>query len=246
MSAGIETLPKILKDQTRRQAITLLKEHGGLTYTEMMDALNIVSTGTLNYHLKVLGDLLTKNDSGQYILSEKGELAFRMLQLFPAENVAQLRKRRQKQFWTVAAISQVIYFVSVLALYSMGYLGVGNLVMYTLWFFGGVVLAYLGYRMQDKPLALGSEEVRRRFKIVYPMAGVVAGLVVGFLGPVIVSAISFSLGGPNLIKNADAEDALLIITIAVALGAVLGYWMGKRKDFRKPKWMIKSDEQFGF
>lgn len=246
MSACIKTLPKILKDQTRIQAITLLKEHGALTYTEMMDALNIVNTGTLNYHLKVLGDLLTKNDGGQYLLSEKGEFAYRMLQLFPAENDIQLRKRRQKQFWTAAAISQVIYFVSVLTLYSMGYFNVGNLVMYTIWFFGGLVLAYLGYRMQDKPLVLGSEEERRRFKVIYPMAGATGGLVVGFLGPVIVSAVSFGLGGPNLIRNADAQDALLVITVTVALGAVLGYWMGKRNDFRKPKWMIKSDEKFGF
>ncbi len=246
MSAGIEALSKILKDQTRRQAITLLKEHGGLTYTDMMDALNIVSTGTLNYHLKVLGDLLTKNDSGRYMLSEKGELAFRMMQLFPAENDVQLRKRRQKQFWAAAAVSQVIYFVSVLALYTRGYFDVGNLVMYTVWFFGGLVLAYLGFRMQDKPLVLGSEEERRRFRIVYPMAGATAGLIVGFLGPVVVSVISFSTGGPNLIANADTEDALLIITVAVALGVVLGYWLGKRKDFRKPKWMIKSDEKFGF
>jgi hypothetical protein len=246
MSAGIGTLPKILKDQTRRQAIELLKEHGALTYTELMDALNIVSTGTLNYHLKVLGDLLTKNDSGQYILSDKGEIALRMLQLFPAENDVQLRKRRQKQFWITAAIGQVIYFASALSLYSLGYLNIGNLVTYTIWFFGGLVLAYLGYRMQDKPLVLGSEDERRRFKIVYPMAGATAGLAIGFFGPVIISAISFGLGGPNLIANADAEDALLIITVAVALGAVLGYWMGKRKDFRKPKWMIKSDEKFGF
>jgi DNA-binding transcriptional ArsR family regulator len=246
MSAGIETIPKILKDPTRRQAIKLLKEYGALTYTELMDALNIVSTGTLNYHLKVLGDLLIKNDSGKYVLSEKGETALRMLQLFSAENDVQLQKRRQKRFWAAAAIGQVIYFASALTLYSLEYLNVGNLVTFTIWFFGGLVLAYLGYRMQDKPLMLGSEDERRRFMIVYPMAGATVGLLVCFLGPVIVSTVSFGLGGPNLIAKAHIEDALLIITVAVALGAVLGYWMGRITDFRKPKWMIKSDEKFGF
>ena len=72
MSTGIETLPRILKDATRRRVITLLSEKSSLGYTELMDALGCVSTGTLNYHLKVLGDLLTKNDAGKYMLSDKG------------------------------------------------------------------------------------------------------------------------------------------------------------------------------
>lgn len=246
MSTGIETLPKILKDQTRRQAITILKERGSLTYSELMDALNIISTGTLNYHLKVLGDLLAKNNAGQYLLSDKGELAYRMLKTFPTENDALLRKRRQKLFWTVAAVSQVVYFVSALALYYLNYIDLGRLVEYTMWFFGGVALAYLGYRMQDRVPMSGSEEEKRRLRIAYPMLGGTIGLAAGFFGPVLVSVVSFNLGGPNFLRTTDAVEAISFMMLSVAVGAVLGYYVGKRNNFTKPKWMTAVDERFGF
>ncbi len=60
--SGIDSLHKILKDPTRRKAILLLND-GSLTYTELMDKLDIISTGTLNYHLKVLGDLVEKDET---------------------------------------------------------------------------------------------------------------------------------------------------------------------------------------
>lgn len=81
MSSGLTSLHKILKDDTRQKIILLLNEKGSLGYTELLDATESSSTGLLNYHLKVLGDLLTltKNEAGQYLLSEKGKLAFRLL-----------------------------------------------------------------------------------------------------------------------------------------------------------------------
>ena len=66
MSSEIEALNKILKDKTRRKIILTLTDRESLSYTELMETLRIDSTGTLNYHLKVLGDLLGKTDSGQY------------------------------------------------------------------------------------------------------------------------------------------------------------------------------------
>lgn len=64
MSSGIASLHKILKDKTRRKVILLLNEKGSLSYTDLMDELEIVSTGLLNYHLKVLCDLIAKNEEG--------------------------------------------------------------------------------------------------------------------------------------------------------------------------------------
>lgn len=248
MSTGIETLPRILKDETRRRTLTLLSEQGSLSYTELMDALNIVSTGTLNYHLKVLGDLLTKNDAGRYVLSEKGELALRLLKLFPAENDVLLKKKRQKQFWTIAAVSQVIYFVSALALYYLNYIDFGRLVEYTMWFFGGVALAYLGYRMQDRQPMSGSDEEKKRLKIAYTMLGGVAGLAIAFFGTPILSVYSVSVGGPNLLRLIDSYifEYVTLLAIASILGGFAGYGIGKRNKFNKPKWMRQTDEKFGF
>lgn len=144
MSLGIASLHKILKDDTRRRIILLLNKKSSLSYTDLLDSLEVVSTGLLNYHLKGLGDLLTKNETGQYVLSEKGKLAFRLLEEFP-EKSNQLQKRKgQKQFWTVAAVSQVVYLISVLTLYYLNYIDSGRLALYTIWFIGGISLAYLG------------------------------------------------------------------------------------------------------
>jgi predicted transcriptional regulator len=79
MSSEIESLNKVLADETRRKIVLALTDSGKLSYTEIMKTLYIDSTGTLNYHLKVLSDLLEKTDSGQYKLSEKGKLASRFL-----------------------------------------------------------------------------------------------------------------------------------------------------------------------
>jgi hypothetical protein len=110
-----------------------------------MDTLNIVSTGTLNYHLKVLGDLLTKDDVGRYALTEKGQVAVRVLKLYPAENDAQLRKRRQKWFWIASGVSQVVYFAVAVALYYFELVNVDILIQSTVWFFGQFSLSLFGF-----------------------------------------------------------------------------------------------------
>jgi hypothetical protein len=95
---------KFLKDETRRKIILALNEKDRLTYTDLMESLDILSTGTLNYHLKVLGDLLEKDEAERYILSEKGKLASRLLTDFPEQNGSIPNIRRLKFFWVFSAI----------------------------------------------------------------------------------------------------------------------------------------------
>ena len=83
MSSGIASLNKILKDETRTKIVLLLNEKGSLSCTELMEKLGFVTTGLFNYHLKILGDLLVKNETGQYMLSEKGKLTAKLLMEFP-------------------------------------------------------------------------------------------------------------------------------------------------------------------
>jgi DNA-binding transcriptional ArsR family regulator len=194
MSLGIASLHKILKDDTRRRIILLLNKKSSLSYTDLLDSLEVVSTGLLNYHLKVLGDLLTKNETGQYMLSEKGKLAFRLLEEFP-EKSNQLQKRKgQKQFWTVAAVSQVVYLISVLTLYYLNYIDSGRLALYIIWFIGGISLAYLGYRVQDRTPAPGSKEEKRELRIAYLLLGGMIGLAHCIFGPTIIILFNSILG----------------------------------------------------
>src|SRR5208337_5291446 len=90
MSSGIASLHKILKDETRRNIILLINEKGALSYTYLMETLGFATTGLLNYHLKMMGDLLTKDEDGQYMLTEKGKLASRLLLEFPEESTQRL------------------------------------------------------------------------------------------------------------------------------------------------------------
>jgi hypothetical protein len=77
------SLHKILSDTTRRSILELLAEKEALGYTENMTVLRVTNTGRLNYHLKVLGDLVSKDNEGRYRLTERGQLAVNLLKTFP-------------------------------------------------------------------------------------------------------------------------------------------------------------------
>ena len=82
MSIDIAKLGKILNDETRLRILRILKS-GSLSYVELMDALGITNTGLLNYHLKVLGDLVQKDGSdGKHLLSQKGAVALDFVDKF--------------------------------------------------------------------------------------------------------------------------------------------------------------------
>jgi len=77
------SLHKILSDTTRRSILELLVERESLTYTDIMTLLQITNTGRLNYHLKALGNLLSKDEGGRYHLTEQGRQAAGLLRTFP-------------------------------------------------------------------------------------------------------------------------------------------------------------------
>ena len=98
MPANLGLLHRILKDSTRRRILSALNERGPLTYVEILGLLEIEHTGKLNYHLKLLGDLISKDESGRYSLTEKGNLAVQVTSKFQGvssqKNSATLRVDR--------------------------------------------------------------------------------------------------------------------------------------------------------
>jgi hypothetical protein len=115
MGQGLASFHKILKDETRQKIITLLNEKGSLSYSDLMESTEVLSTGLLNYHLKVLGDLLQKNENGKYVLSEKGQLAHKVLTEFPSKQ----SKPVDKRIWAIFTIASVTiallngYFIGI-------------------------------------------------------------------------------------------------------------------------------------
>jgi hypothetical protein len=83
-----ESLSEVLKNPIRRKIVLFLCGKKSISYVDLMNAAEITNTGKFNYHLKVLGDLIEKDEDGKYGLSEKGLLAVQFLQKFDnAESV---------------------------------------------------------------------------------------------------------------------------------------------------------------
>ncbi|MDR0372324.1 MAG: winged helix-turn-helix domain-containing protein [Nitrososphaerota archaeon] len=149
MSSKIESLNKILKDETRRKIILTLTDRESLSYTELMETLQIgSSTGTLNYHLKILGDLLEKTEAKQYRLSEKGKLASRFLTEFPEpESTLKTKKVWWRRFWIVAVLFPTLLLLIFLYFYFSGYLDTYQAVRAVFGFISSVTFVYFFYRM---------------------------------------------------------------------------------------------------
>ncbi len=148
MTSTIDSLHKILKDETRRNIVLLLSEKSSLSYTDLMDALKIGSTGTLNYHLKILGDLLEKNMTGQYMLTEKGKLASRFLIEYPGQDGSLKAKRVWwRRFWFVAIVLPTAWLLIVLYLHFSGYLDLYRTAQATFGFITAILFTYFFYRM---------------------------------------------------------------------------------------------------
>lgn len=74
-----------MKDKTRAKILELLEQRGQVSYMQLQTMLEVSHTGKLNYHLKVLGDLISKDErGGLYSLSEKGKVAVTLLGKFQA------------------------------------------------------------------------------------------------------------------------------------------------------------------
>ncbi|WP_246252910.1 winged helix-turn-helix domain-containing protein [Acidianus brierleyi] len=66
----MDDLTKIIKDRTRREILLYLHNRGKATYSDILHDMKL-STGKLNYHLKVLEPFLSKENE-YYKLNDKG------------------------------------------------------------------------------------------------------------------------------------------------------------------------------
>jgi hypothetical protein len=86
LSVDLPHLHGILKDKTRASILEHLEQRGKLSYVELQNLLQVPHTGKLNYDMKVLGDLISKDENGQYGLSEKGRVAVALLGKFQTKS----------------------------------------------------------------------------------------------------------------------------------------------------------------
>ena len=229
MSSGIDYLHKILKDETRRKIVLLLNEKGALSHTDMMAELGLLTTGRLNYHLKRLDPLLTKNDYGQYVLTDKGKLAIRLLTEFPDQNRQQmgLKPKWWQKFWIAIGVTTVLIASTNLAMYFLGYVNVTMFVQSFL-----VFLALIGilYMVQHITMEVLSEKNQARLLRANNFA---RGIVVGFFLWFALTFVVVYSGFSQMISETlgrELEIGLVIssLILCLVMGTFIGKWLAKR------------------
>ncbi len=147
-----DSLHKILKDKIRRKIILLLTEKSSLSYTNLLDSLEGVNNGRLNYHLKVLGDLLLKDADGQYLLSERGRLASKLLlESAGQQSALQYRGKAWKRLLAVLGVSNLASILLLMSLTFLGYIDFIGLIRGIFGFATTTVGLYFFYRMIRPP-----------------------------------------------------------------------------------------------
>jgi hypothetical protein len=116
MTVEFSALHKILKDHTRRTILRCLHDKGSLPYVELMGLTEVSNTGRFNYHLKVLGGLIEKQDDGRYDLTERGRLAVQLLYEFP-EKTVQIHGKKPENKKLIA--TAVMLFIGIIAISSL-------------------------------------------------------------------------------------------------------------------------------
>lgn len=238
MNSGIDSFHKILKDEHRRKIILLLHENESLSYMDMMNALGLTSTGKMNYHLKILGNLLSKNENGHYMLTEKGNIASRLLLEFPEENRQQLglKPKWWRHFWIGNSVLVVIVLVALFASYYLGYTDMNGVQQAITGIVSAIAISYMiTHILRD---VISKRTQLAIAKSAYIGGGAILGYVIAFFGVgLVLNVLSSLLDKPLLGLILNTWYMIFSFVIAPTLGAVIGYLLGKRRRFRTPKYI---------
>jgi|WetSurMetagenome_2_1015567.scaffolds.fasta_scaffold94748_2 hypothetical protein len=236
MDSGIASLHKILKDKTREQIVRLLNDKGPLAYTELMETMGIHSTGSLNYHLKVLSDLIDKNENSQYILSDKGKLAARLLEEFPNGQPSG-KPKWWRSFWIQTAIAIPIMVALTLVTFFTGHSSTQGLYQGLVSIIYLIGFAYmLQHILRD---VLSNEKKLLVAKFGYVAGGISLGLFIGYFGSgfalVGISrslGVGFHPGNPLYSFFWSTPFQIFGLLFAPMIGATFMYQFGKKRRFK--------------
>jgi DNA-binding transcriptional ArsR family regulator len=117
------SLHETLANVTRRKIVRLLRENGALSYSELMKTAQVMSSGQMNYHIKVLGDLVSTDEKGKYSLNEKGIFAYTSLHSYQNKKSSFILNSPRQQ-WVGAVFVAVLFLVGIFFLYSKEIIGV--------------------------------------------------------------------------------------------------------------------------
>jgi len=237
MNSGISDLHRILKDKTRCQILSLLNDEGSLNYTCLMNQLGITNTGKLNYHLKMLDDLITKKPEGSYLLSEKGKLAVQLLNAMSKENRRQILSNRFPVKNLIQGIvSSGLLILLVLYFYFSQNISI-NWVIGSITIFVGTIIGVIIAAKLPSQIPEYSYEKRRTgtkigFIILGAGIGMIAGLICGSL--ILLATInSLRLVGVSQVYLGFTLWATVSSIVGIISGGLITYIIFRRSKYSK-------------
>jgi hypothetical protein len=144
MSVDISQLHSVLRDRTRSRILELLDERTSLSYVELQNLLQITHTGKLNYHLKILGDLVTKDSqTGRYSLGEKGKIAVQLLAKFQTVTEVSVARKSLVLGFGLVVLVAVVILLAYLTQYVPSFSSIGQILYALGWAGAGLLAAWL-------------------------------------------------------------------------------------------------------
>jgi len=235
MSHGFDSLHKVMKDATRRKILLLLNERGHLSYTDLMKTLEIENTGTLNYHLKILKDLVEKEDSN-YSLTEKGKLAARLLYEYPEDKINaswQIHNVKDTLFFLVF---NAIFLATIFALYFSGYIKSTFLMVQIILFTISVGTIFIVMKRGLPRRTYSPERMMTGYKIGYIILGMGLGTAITFAGGgllILLIVSTLRSIGVHVILFDFVWWLIISPIIGSLLGSIGGYLFYKKSKYSK-------------
>lgn len=119
LGVNFEPFIDVLKHPVRRKIILGLSEKDSISYIDLMNLVGAKSTGQFNYHLKILGDLIEKDENGKYRLSDRGQLAVQFLQKFAGRQTEPMSLPITMKTFKTRALSLAQGFIWVVLVYPL-------------------------------------------------------------------------------------------------------------------------------
>lgn len=233
MDQGLQSLHKALKDEKRRQIITILNE-GRLSYTDLMNALSISNTGKLNYHLKVLGDLVTKTEDGRYTLTDKGKFTVTLLrEVREKKSQAQAEAPFPRGYLLAASLFSVAIVAVDFGLFLFGQIAVTQFAGYLLTAALGFVFLVTAEKLRIKRGSLSANRQMLGAAVSIVAAGAFVGAVALFFGGGLLIGALAQAGFRVLFPNFTSW-IVFSFTVGAVIGAAGGYVVYKRSRYSKP------------
>jgi hypothetical protein len=119
LGVNFEPFIDALKHPIRRKIILGLSEKPSISYVDLMNLVGAKNTGQFNYHLRILGDLIEKDENGKYSLSDRGQMAVQFLQEFARKKTEPISLPIAMKTFDTRALSLAQGFIWVVLVYPL-------------------------------------------------------------------------------------------------------------------------------